>query len=400
MSGLILALDWDYLRDLLGLVRWLHVFAAIMWIGITAYFVLVDNVLLPPAEPNDDGVLGERYWLHGGSFYYLRRYGSGPKRLPPDVYWHPQWYAYGTWVTGFALLVVVYYWKAGTYLVDPNVAAIGSATAIGVSVALLGVGWVVYDLLSRLLLRRNALLAIVLTVLIIGATYGLSHLFAARGVAIQIGAILGTWMAGNVVFVFSPAHRKQYAAKEAGVAVDPDVVAKSAQRGAHNTYLAMPVLFLMLSVHFAFVYSSEHRAEALIVLMLVGALLRYFFVRRQQGRKIWSIPIGAAVAVVALAVWVAPNDARTTGDAGQPSDAATMLEGQTIFASSCASCHTLADADATGTVGPNLDRAKPSHALVVERVTSGQGVMPSFQGQLSAHEIDTVASYVSAVAGR
>lgn len=402
------AVDLDYIRDWLGIVRWLHVMAAIMWIGITAYFVLVDNALLPPDKEGDaDGVQGERYWLHGGGFYFMRRYSWGPKQLPPNVAWHPQIYAYMTWMSGLALLMITYYWKAGTYLVDPSVANISAGAAIAISLAILGIGWLVYDGVSKLLAGRELLLGVVLLAIVIATAWGLSHVFSSRGMVIQLGALLGTWMAANVLFVFQPAHRRQYAAKKAGTTMDPVWVARSAQRGAHNTYMALPVLFAMLGVHFTFVYSSNHSWQALIIIMLVGASLRYFFVQRQQGRVLWSIPtIGLAV-LVALAFWLAPTTSVPNGEASQSgatTSAGTANEevtaGKQVFATAgCAACHTLSAANATGKVGPDLDQVKPAQQLVIDRVTNGLGAMPSFKGKLSADQIRAVAAYVSTTAG-
>jgi uncharacterized membrane protein len=401
-SLLLLGVSSDYVQDWLGIIRWLHVIAAIMWIGITAYFVLVDNVLLPPDEEGEaDGVQGERYWLHGGGFYFMRRYSWGPRQLPPDIYWHPQWYAYTTWLSGLGLLIVVYYWKAGSYLVDPNVADLSATAAVIISVASLAVAWLVYDAISRLLVHRPRLLALVLVGLIAGAALGFSELFSPRGMAIQVGAIIGTLMAGNVVFVFSPAHRRQFAAKETGREIDPAWVVRSAQRGAHNTFFALPVLFAMLSGHFSFVYGSEHPWEALIIVMLVGASLRYFFVRRQQGRRIWAIPVTGVITLGLLAVWLAPPTVEDSQGESAGSAGGSLTRGKEIYtASGCSSCHTLADAGSEGRVGPNLDQAKPSLELVKQRVTEGMGAMPSFQGQLDTAEIEALADYVSKVAGK
>jgi uncharacterized membrane protein len=413
---ILLTIDWDYVRDWLGIVRWLHVIAAIMWVGITAYFVLVDNSLRPPdKEGKEDGVEGERYWLHGGGFYFMRRYSWGPRELPRDVAWHPQWYAYTTWLSGLGLLIVVYYWKAETYLVDPTVADISGGAAVAISLAVLAVGWLVYDVLCRLLVGHGRILGAVLVLVVVGVAAGLSQLLSARGMGIQVGALLGTWMAGNVVSVFSPAHRRQYAAKEVQGTVNPAWVARSAQRGAHNTFMALPVLFAMLSSHFSFVYASGHAWEALIIIMLVGASVRYFFVQRQKGRKVWAIPVGSTLVLFALAIWLAPETPSSTTGTPSPQAAGkkksgaakaggtstTVASGKKVFATAgCVSCHTLADAGSKGTLGPNLDQAEPDRDLVTNYVINGQGVMPSFKGKLSDPQIAAVANYVSSVAGR
>jgi uncharacterized membrane protein len=371
------------------------VIAAIVWVGVSFYFILLENVLLPPVEADqEDGVEGERYWLHGGAFYFFRKYGTGPKTLPANVQWHPQWYAYMTWVSGFALLIVVYYWNAGSYLIGPG-APVGSAAAIAISVGVLAGGFLLYEAACRLLIGRDLALAVVLAGVVAGTAYGVDQVFSPRGTYIQIGALMGTWMAANVVFVFERAHHKQYRAKHEGGTVSPAVVRKSIQRGLHNTYLTLPVLFAMLGNHFSFLTGSEHPVEGLLVFLLLGVAIRHFFIRRQQGRILWAIPVAAVVVTGLVAYWLEPSEAPAKANP------AAVVQGKRVFATAgCTSCHTLAGAGSTATVGPDLDRARPDAELVIERVTNGKGVMPAFGGTLSRAQIEAVAAYVSSVAGR
>ena len=169
------------------------------------------------------------------------------------------------------------------------------------------------------------------------------------------------------------------------------------RRSVHNNYLTLPVLFTMLAGHFPLAYGAERAWLVLIVLMALGAFARLFYNLRHKGTTHWWMPAVGAVAIVALAFVLRPDDQETTA----PPDTAAIERGRTVFASAgCGTCHTLADAGATGNIGPSLDGAKPSRALVVERVTNGQGGMPSFSARLSEDEIADVASYVSAVAGQ
>ncbi len=388
----------SYATEWLDLVlRWLHVVAGIAWIGSSFYFIALDYHLLPPKDEGDAarGVGGESWEIHGGGFYHVQKYRVAPGRLPEPLHWF-KWEAYTTWLSGFALLVVLYYLDADVRLVDPNVANLGSTAAIALSVGLLLVTWVVYDVLCRLLGGRDLVLGAVLVVLIAAAAFGVSELFAPRAVYLQIGAMLGTIMAANVFLVIIPAHRELIRAKREGRDPDAGWNARAKQRSVHNNYLTLPVVFTMLAGHFPLAYGADDGWLVLVAIMLLSAWLRLFFNLRHQGRTVWAIPASGAVGLALVAIWLAPRG----GDSAVPPPS-SAAGGKTVFASAgCGSCHTLADAGAAGTVGPSLDAARPSRELVVERVTNGQGAMPSFRGQLSPVEIEAVAGYVAASAGR
>ena len=391
-----LALD-PYLRDWLDLVlRLLHVTAVIAWIGTSFYFVLLDQSLRPPKrrEDADGGVAGELWEVHGGGFYHVQKYRVAPRTLPEHLAWF-KWEAYTTWLSGFALLVILYYLDAKSTLVDPAVADLSTAVAIVLSVGGLVVAWVVYDVLCRVLGDRELVLAGAIVGLTTLAAWGASELFAARAAALQVGAMLGTIMAANVFFSIIPAHWEMIRAKEAGRDPDPAPALSAKQRSVHNNYLTLPVLLTMLAGHFSFVYTTGHAWLVLVVLMLLGAAIRLFFNLRHAGRTYWWIPAAVAVAGVALAVAIEPDDDSQAGSTGN------VAVGRETFAKAgCGNCHTLAEAGAAGRVGPNLDAARPSASLVVERVTNGRGAMPSFRGELSETNIADVAAYVAAVAGK
>jgi uncharacterized membrane protein len=401
MTHLPLALD-PYLRDWLDLLlRWLHVIAAIAWIGASFYFVLLDQSLRPPKDPADTeaGVGGELWEVHGGGFYHVKKYRVAPPVLPDHLAWF-KWEAYTTWLSGFGLMIVLYYLNAHSTLIDPAVAALQTWQAVALSVGLLALAWVVYDVLCRLLDARELVLAAVLLVLTAVAAWGSSELFSARAAWLQVGAMLGTIMAANVFFVIIPAHWELIRAKEAGREPDPAAGIKGKQRSVHNNYFTLPVLLTMLAGHFAFLNGRAHAWLILVTLMVVGAAVRLFYNLRHGGRTIWAIPAAAVVVVVALAVWLRPGDGSYAGGGAAAPTPAQIAQGKTVFATAgCGSCHTLADAGAQGNVGPNLDGAKPPFALVTERVTNGKGGMPPFRGTLDAAEIAAVAAYVSTVAG-
>lgn len=403
----ILAVVIDaYTRDWLDLlIRSLHVIAAIGWIGSSFYFVLLDQSLRAPEDPKDvaDGVGGELWEVHGGGFYHVKKYKVAPPELPGHLAWF-KWEAYATWLSGFSLLVVLYWLDAKSYLIDRSVADIGPWTAVGISAGLLVVAWVVYDVLCRTI-RNDLVLAVAIAVGAAVAAYGTAQLYAPRAAWLQVGAMLGTIMAGSVFFNIIPAHWELIRAKEAGRDPDPAPGIEAKRRSVHNNYFTLPVLLCMLAGHFSFLTGHQHAWMILVVLMGCGALVRHFYNLRHQGRNHWWMPAAVAVVVLALAIGLRPDDAaapapHATGSKAAASARSDVAAGRTVFEDAgCVSCHTLKDAAATGKVGPNLDQARPDATLVIQRVTNGQGGMPPFSGSLSTRQIEDVAAYVAAVAG-
>jgi uncharacterized membrane protein len=317
------------------LARWLHVTAGIVWIGTSFYFVALDNHLRPPEDAGDAerGVGGEAWEVHGGGFYRIQKYRLAPPRLPDPLHWF-KWEAYTTWLSGFALMVFLYYVNADTYLIDESVADLSPAAAIGISIGLLVVAWLVYDVLCRLL-RSELVLAAALLGLTTLAAWGASELFSGRAEYLQVGAMLGTIMAANVLVVIIPAHWELVRAKEAGREPDPVPAVRAKQRSVHNNYLTLPVVFAMLSNHFPATYSHSWSWLILVGLMAIGAWIRHFFNLRHTGRTVWAIPVTAALAIAGVAVAIRPqgSEGSTAGPAVPFSRARAILEQR------CVPCH-------------------------------------------------------------
>jgi len=385
----------DALRDWLDLgLRWLHVIAAMAWIGTSFYFVLLDQSLRSPKEERDRaaGVGGELWEVHGGGFYHVQKYVVAPPRLPDHLAWF-KWEAYTTWLSGFGLMIVLYYLEASSTLVKPG-SDLDAWVAVVISLALLAAAWLAYDVLNRLVSDARVLWPI-LFVLVALSAWGSAELFAPRAAWLQVGAMIGTVMAANVFVVIIPAHWELIRAKEAGREPDPEPGIQAKQRSVHNNYLTLPVVLTMLAGHFPFAYGADNAWLVLVALMVIGAWARLFFNLRHAGTTHWWMPVAGLAAFVALAV-VVDRSEDSAAPAATPADVA---HGKQLFLSAgCAGCHTLADAGATGTVGPNLDAAHPSDSLVAERVRDGKGVMPSFAGELDDAEIAAVAAYVSQAA--
>jgi uncharacterized membrane protein len=321
-----------YWEDWLELgLRWLHVVAGIVWIGTSFYFVALDNHLGRPRVAEED-VAGESWEIHGGGFYRISKYRVAPAELPEPLHWF-KWEAYTTWLSGFGLLVVLYYWNADTYLIDKSVADIPVAAAIGVSLIGLAAAWVVYDL-ACLVFESDVIVGLLLLGIVVGSAYGAGEVFSGRAAYLQVGAMLGTIMAANVLFNIIPAHWELIRAKEAGRAPDAAPGLEAKRRSVHNNYLTLPVVFTMISNHFAFTYEHQHAWAVLVALTLIGAWIRHFFNLRHAGRTEWFIPVTAVAAAVVLAIAIRPDES-----GGAPGGQVDEAKAVAIVQQRCVPCH-------------------------------------------------------------
>jgi uncharacterized membrane protein len=320
--------DWLHL-----IVRWLHVTAAIAWVGASFYFIALDQSLRPPRREGAEaeGVGGEAWEIHGGGFYRVEKYRIAPRTLPAPLAWF-KWEAYTTWLTGFVLMVLLYYVDPSQYLIDANRPHFQGWELVTASLAILIFGWLAYDLLARSIgSERTLTVALVVLTVVIAALSG--YLFSPRGASIQVGATLGTWMAANVFFVIIPGQRALVAATAAGTALDPGPGIRGKQRSVHNNYLTLPVLFAMISQHFPFTYGHDNSWVVLLAFMALGALVRHAFNLRHEGRDIRRTLAVVAAGGVVLIVGLAPQPQA----AGLT--AADFPAVQQVFAARCVTCH-------------------------------------------------------------
>ena len=311
------------------LLRWAHVIVGIAWIGASFYFIWLDNHLEPAGDAR---LAGELWAVHDGGFYRAEKFRVAPPRLPTTLHWF-KWEAYWTWITGFALLTAMYYVNAELYLIDSRVMALSKAAAIGISLGLLVAGLAAYEGLCRSPLAKNdALLSLVLLVLLALLAWGLTQLFSGRGAFIHYGAILGTLMVGNVAHVIIPGQRRMVQAMSEGRDPDPKDGRMGKQRSVHNTYFTLPVVFAMISNHYAMTFGHRWAWLLLVAMTLAGALVRVWFVMRHKGRApAWVWMAGVAL-VAAAAAFVAP---RTEKDA-KP---VAFSRVQQVIATRCVVCH-------------------------------------------------------------
>ena len=326
-----------YLLDWLNLlVRWLHLIAGVAWIGASFYFVMLDNSLSPPKRSDDAkrGVFGELWAVHGGGFYVSQKFLTGPKGEPlaTNLHWS-KWEAYTTWLSGMALLALIYWLGAGTYLIDSSVMPLSVPAAIAISVAFLAGGLLVYEALCRALEGRDNLLALVIFAFVVACSWALFHLFSARAAYIHVGAMLGTMMVANVFFQIIPGQKKMVADIRAGREPDPRPGIVGKQRSVHNTYFTLPVLFAMISNHYPMTYSHPHGWLVLAIIMLAGVLIRQFFVLRHRGNVKWALPAAGVALLAAVAVAIAPKAADPSGGK------VTFASVQGVVKERCLPCH-------------------------------------------------------------
>ena len=338
-------LDWANL-----LLRWLHVITAIAWGGSAFYFVLLDNNLIKPESPYllEKGVGGAMWAVHGGGFYNPQKYMVAPKKIHTHLHWF-YWESYTTWLTGFALFSVSYLWQAQTYMVDPQLIAWTQGEAVAVALAFLVGFWLIYDVLCRTIGAREGgdkWVGLLVFLVVVGASWLATHVFAGRAAFLLVGAMIGTAMSANVFFWIIPGQRKMVKAMGAGEPVDPIHGKRGKQRSVHNTYFTLPVLFAMLSNHYSFTYTGPYNWLVLVAMMAAGALIRQFFVMRhgyKLGRNGNPAPyawLGVAVIVALIVVMRPPvpvaNNSAATPPVATPVAVADVKQ---VMTARCVMCH-------------------------------------------------------------
>jgi uncharacterized membrane protein len=319
------------------IVRWLHVVAGIGWIGSSFYFIHLDLSLKRRSEL-PQGVQGDAWQVHGGGFYHMVKYLVAPARMPDELTWF-KWEAYATWLSGFALLVIVYYLGAELYLIDKSVLNLTASMAAAVAFGSLLLAWLFYEALCRSpLARHEVALALVGYVFLVGLTYGFTHVFSGRGAFTQIGALIGTIMVANVFVIVIPNQKKTVAALLAKQEPNPKWGEEAKQRSVHNNYLTLPVVFLMIANHYPLMFATRFNWLIVAIVLAIGPVIRHFFNSRHEGKGspwwTWGVAAAGMIAVGWLS-GAGPKDAAT----GARAERANVAEAHNVVLARCSMCH-------------------------------------------------------------
>ena len=373
MSFTIPWVEWASL-----MIRWLHLAAGIAWIGTSFYFIWLD-LSLRSRSSLAKGVLGESWSVHGGGFYHVQKYAVAPEEMPAELHWF-KYEAYFTWLSGFALLVVVYYFGATSYLIDPARADLAPSEAIGVSLGFLIGSWLIYEALCRSPIGRSTpALAVSVLLLILASAFLLTQIFSDRAAFLHVGALIGTIMSANVFVVIIPNQKKVVADLVAGRTPDPALGAQAKQRSLHNNYLTLPVLLLMVSAHYPMLFSGGVHWGWLVIAFIVvaGGVIRHFFNTHHAGGRgivlAWQWPVAVLLAL-GLIFFIASRGPALSKENVSDNRA---LE---IVTTHCAGCHapqpinTAFSAPPGGVVLDNLDAVRRHSEQVIAQSVISQAM--------------------------
>jgi uncharacterized membrane protein len=327
-------------------LRWLHVITAIAWIGSSFYFIALD-LGLRKAPNLPKGAHGEEWQVHGGGFYHIRKYLVAPEAMPEHLTWF-KWESYATWLSGFALMAMVYYLGAEFYLIDPAVMDLAVWQAVAISVASLALGWILYNTLCKVFVNANqTALMVALFGVIVGMAWFYTQVFTGRAALLHLGAFTATIMSANVFFIIMPNQRIVVADLKAGRVPDSKYGKIAKQRSTHNNYLTLPVIFLMLSNHYPLSFATEWNWVIASLVFLMGVTIRHWFNSRHAGTGnphwTWAATVLIFIAIMWLSV--APMRGQSDDLSALPASAQRLAAApqfddvHSIVLGRCSMCH-------------------------------------------------------------
>ena len=374
-------------------VRVMHFTFGIAWIGASFYFVFLENALNRTENIRDE-LAGNLWAVHGGGFYYLEKYKVAPGTIPKHLHWF-KYEAYFTWVSGFALLFIIYYFNSSAMLIDTNVLKLTPAQAIGIGIGSFVMGWFIYDLLCKSSLRKKPLLfALTGIIILIGFAYFYSHVFSARAAFMHFGAMIGSIMVANVFFVIIPSQKAMLKAAKKGQLPDPQKGKNALFRSIHNNYFTLPVLFVMLSNHFPGTFGNKYQWIVLAAISIGAAGIKHWLNLREQGKlSVWILP--ASVVILLTAAYVtAPKPSSTK------CSTISFTEVNAIVQQRCISCHSSKPTDNVYSAPPNgvkYDTPKEialKKDLIMQRVVITKTMPQNNKTNMTLEERDVIRCWI------
>lgn len=388
--------SWEgHIMEWLNIViRLMHFTFGIAWIGASFYFVFLENALNRTDGVRDE-LAGNLWAVHGGGFYYLEKYKVAPQKLPKHLHWF-KYEAYFTWLTGFSLLFVVYYFNSSAMLIDKNVLDISSFAGISIGIGSFIVGWILYDRLCRTSLIKNQLLfALVGLIILTVFAYGYTRVFSARAAYIHWGAMIGSIMVANVFFVIIPSQKAMVRAARKGQMPDPSIGKHALMRSIHNNYFTLPVLFVMVSNHFPSTFGYESPWLILMIFSLGAAGVKHYLNLREAGKySVWVLPVSVII-LLGAAFLSAPEP-----NTGECKDIVTSADIMPIIQNRCTSCHGSKPTDDVYTSPPNgVVYETPADIIklkdkIMQRVVVTKTMPPNNKTNLTEAERDVIRCWI------
>jgi uncharacterized membrane protein len=387
--------DWASL-----IFRWLHIVAAIAWIGSSFYFIHLD-LSLKPGSDLPDGVQGGAWQVHGGGFYRIVKYLVAPRAMPDELTWF-KWEAYTTWLSGIVLMVLVYYLDAELFLIDKSVFDLTPLQAASFSFGSLVIAWLLYDAACKSSLAKHELpLAVGGYLFLVGLTYAFTHVLSGRGALNQIGAIIGTIMVANVFLVIIPNQKKIVASLLAGEPPDPVLGKAGKLRSVHNNYLTLPVIALMMSNHYPLIFATRFNWLIVAILLLLGPVIRHFFNTRHAGGKspwwVWAVALAGMLAIA----WLSAAGPAQISSGSLPEARPSFAQVEEIVSSRCSMCHAREPVWGTIVTAPKnilLDQPAQIHrnAKLIGKFAAWSSAMPPGNvTEMTSEERSTIAAWLA-----
>ena len=376
-------------------VRWMHITFGIAWIGASFYFVFLENALNRTKDLRDE-LAGNLWAVHGGGFYYLEKYKVAPQKIPKDLHWF-KYEAYFTWVSGFCLLFIVYYFNASALLIDKNVLDISSFTGIGIGIGSFVVSWIMYDLLCKSPIgKRNILFTVIGTVIAFAFAFFYTKVFSARAAYIHFGAMLGSIMVANVFFVIIPSQKAMVKAAKENKPLNPKLGKNAGLRSLHNNYFTLPVLFVMISNHFPSTFGYKYPWLILGIITIGSAGVKHYLNLKEKGQlSVWVMPVSVLILLGAAFISAPPKDP------GACNETISINQVSEIVNKRCVTCHSSKPTDDFYKTAPNgvmfetPDEIVKKKDLIMQRVVITKTMPQNNKTNITQEERDMIRCWIN-----